>query len=120
MKMKVVIETIPHSEQRYDTCGDWWQDGDTMHIRVSKMSDPRYEQLVVVHELVEVFLCQHAGITAEQVDAFDLPWEGEGEPGDDPAAPYVDQHCFATAVERMLCAAMGIKWTDYDSEVMGL
>jgi hypothetical protein len=52
--MKVVMTVIPHQKQRYDTVGDWHftSKGD-LKITVSKLSDPRYETLIAVHELVE-------------------------------------------------------------------
>src|SRR5262249_37826766 len=82
---KIVSEVIDHTAQRYDTAGDWWFDPDgTLHVAVSKMSDPRYTVLLAMHELTEAILCRHAGVTTEQVDAWDM---GEGadvdEPGDD-------------------------------------
>jgi hypothetical protein len=119
--MKIVIETIPHEAQRYDTVGDWWFDPDgSLQIRVSAMGDEQAEQLVAVHELVEVILCQARGVSTEAVDAFDLNYHDAGEPGDSPSAPYRDEHCFATAVERMLCAAMGRSWSAYDDLVSAL
>lgn len=118
--MRIVIETIPHKEQRYDTCGDWWREGDTLHVRVSRMDDPRHEHLVAVHELVEAILCENDGVKAQKVDDFDFKYSGLGEPGDDALAPYQAQHCFATSVERMLCAAMGVKWANYENEVANL
>ena len=70
--MNVKIVTIPHEEQRYPTVGDWVVNGDNLYISVSKMSDPRYELLVAVHELVEVLLCKERGISQVLVDKFDM------------------------------------------------
>ena len=57
--MKILIETIKHSEQRYPTVGDYWTDSDgTLQVRVSEMGDDRYALLVAVHEVIEAFLCQ--------------------------------------------------------------
>lgn len=122
--MKILIETIPHEAQRYTTVGDWFYDAEnTLHIRVSKLSDPRLEELIAVHELVEVLLCSHAGVTQQSVDDFDKMTEKDRpdvEPGDEPDAPYVRQHCFATAVERMLAAEMGVSWKNYEAELEAL
>lgn len=140
--MKIVIETIPHDKQRYSTAGDWFYktepvyenlpSGDTgptqrvLYIKVSKLSDPRREALISVHELVEVLLCQHDGVTQESVDAFDRDFEAariEGnvdEPGDDPRAPYMKQHSIATAVERLMAAELGVNWKEYGAEVEAL
>ena len=124
--MKIIIETIPHDQQRYPTVGDWYYEGETLHIKVSELGNERMVQLVAVHELVEVILCQHAGVSQESVDEFDTKFEldrkaglhtPEDEPGDDLAAPYRKQHCFATAVERMMGAEMDVPWNDYAAKV---
>ena len=123
--MKITIETVPHDQQRYPTVGDWFfpdpdNEPDHMVIRVSEMGDWRYEAAVAVHELVEALLSKDAGYRQEAVDAFDLAYKGDDEPGDDPKAPYHRQHCFATAVERMLIAALGVPWAEYDAAVEAL
>ncbi len=115
--MKITIETIPHGQQRYDTVGDWqWVGGDLV-IYVSEMENWGYETAVGLHEMVEAVLCRAAGVPGELVDAFDKSYDGIGEPGDEADAPYREQHCFATAVERMLIAAYGMSWAEYDAAV---
>ena len=108
-------------------------------IFVSKMSDPRYEALVGLHELVEVLVCMEDGVTQKQVDEFDTRFEKDREeriknaaspaeaaeitleePGDQPDAPYCDQHCFATGVERLMAAALGVNWAEYEQEIYSL
>ena len=124
--MKIRIDSIPHGRQRYPTVGDWFYRGDTLVVRVSKMSDPRYEQLVALHELVEVLLCKKRGITQKSVDAFDKAFEkarkpgNVDEPGDDPKAPYRKEHFFATNVERLMAAELGVDWNKYAVEVESL
>lgn len=119
--MRIVIETIPHDRHRYETVGDWWWETDgSLQIRVSEMGDEQVEALIAVHELVEVLLCKAHGVSEAEVDAFDKAHVGDGEPGDEYLAPYRDEHCFATAVERMLCAAMGMSWAEYDAKVGAL
>jgi hypothetical protein len=125
--MKVIIETIPHQEHRYTTVGDWYYDPDgTLRIKVSQLSDWRYEALIAIHELVEVMLCDHAGVTETVVDKFDKEFEAnrepdnEDEPGDEPDAPYVHQHCVATGIERILAAEMGVNWKPYEDELCEL
>src|SRR6185437_14162711 len=100
--MRIVIETIPHEQQRYPTVGDWTYEPDgTLLIRISKLSDERREALIAVHELVEVLLCKQDGVTQEAVDSFDKEFEANrppdnvDEPGDDLRAPYARQHCIA-------------------------
>src|SRR6516165_10297182 len=99
MGMKITIEVIPHKAQRYPTVGDWWFDknGD-LEIRVSALSDWRLESLIAVHELWEVLLCKHTGITEASVTEFDVEFEkrrapgDDSEPGDSPKAPYRSEH----------------------------
>lgn len=124
--MNVIVKTIHHSAQRYDTCGDWWWEGeakDILQIRVSEMRDDRYEWLVAVHELVEALCCRRDGVSQKEVDEFDIDFEQNrktgnvSEPGDDIRAPYRQQHCLATGVERVLAFALGVCWSDYEQEI---
>jgi hypothetical protein len=119
--MNVHIKTIPHKEQRYDTVGDWFYDknGD-LQIRVSKMSDGYYEQLVALHELAEALLCDKDNIDEEEVTRFDISFTGTGEPGDDIKAPYYWQHQVATGLERQLAALLEVDWAAYEKEICGL
>jgi len=111
-----------------------------LNIRVSELSGWKKEMLVALHELVEVLACKHAGVTQESVDAFDIEYEKQraekladtsiseadraliaiDEPGDDPAAPYVKQHCLATGVERLMAAALDVNWHEYELEIEAL
>lgn len=133
---RIVIEVIPHSEQFYDTVGDYrvrpYKDGLTgvegeeLVIRVSRMSDLRYQRLVAIHELAEIYLLGDTPVEVDDIDKFDMAFETtreEGnldEPGDCVVSPYRNQHCFATAIERMMCAAFGLSWKEYEDEVNSL
>ncbi len=125
--MQITIKTIPHDQQRYDTCGDWWvDDAGDLQIRVSSMDDWKKESLVAFHELAEVLLCKDRGITAEMVDAFDMKFEANrqpddtSEPGDDPECPCREEHFFATSVERLLAQQLAVDWEEYDAAVLAL
>lgn len=122
--MNINIQTIPHDQHRYPTCGDWWFDADgTLQIRVSDIGNPDYEALIVLHEFVEVLLCKKRGITTEQVDAFDKAFEAsraegnDDEPGDDPKAPYKKEHFFATNIEALMSAELGVDWKTYEDAI---
>lgn len=125
--MKIQLRTIPHSEQRYETCGDWENlpDG-SLRISVSDMGNEDYAFLVAIHEAIEVWLCNKRGITDEVVSAFDIEYEknrpdgDESEPGDHPDAPYRKEHFFATNIERMIALELGVDWAVYDDAVMSL
>jgi len=125
--MKIIIETIPHSEQRYDTVGDWqWGTGEhpndilDLTIKVSAMWYWRHTMLIIVHELVEAFLCKGWGVDEKKVDEFDMNWEphhGLTEPGEDRDAPYYLAHQIASGVERIVAANLDVIWAEYETAV---
>lgn len=119
--MKLDWQVIPHSQQRYDTVGDWdWsEDGSTLFIRISKMNDARYEFLVGLHEMIEAVLCQTAGISPPIVTAFDKASDAD-EPGEDPMAPYHFQHKIADAIERIIANLMLVDWGEYEAKLRSL
>lgn len=125
--MNICIKTIPHSQHRYETVGDWWFDkSGALQIRVSDMGNWKYEALVAVHELVEVLQCKYLRISTASVDKFDKEFErvrkpgNTDEPGDDSRAPYRVQHGIATGVERILAALLGVDWNKYDAKINSL
>jgi hypothetical protein len=77
--VRIEISTIPHAEQRYPTCGDWFflddAVGSRLIVRVSDMGNPRFEALVGYHEAFEALLCKNDGVTDEMVTAFDTLYE---------------------------------------------
>lgn len=126
---KIVIQVIPHNKQRYETCGDYWEEKDTLQVRVSQMSDWRYEVSVAVHEIVEAILCRHRGIKEKDITKFDLKFEKErkqglhpkdAEPGFDSRAPYRREHALATLIETELIQELGIMWEYYEQEISNL
>jgi len=127
----IEIEFVPHDKQRYETVGDWRLVHGTgskkvLLITVSQLYDWRHEALVAIHELAEVLMCQHNGVSQESVDKFDMDFEearhpdNHDEPGDDPSAPYVKEHCVATGIERILAAELDVKWQNYERELESL
>ncbi len=128
--MIIIVKTIPHSEQRYPTVGDWWFEIDgSLHVRVSEMGNPKYEFLIAYHEIAEAMLCHEKGIKVEDIDAFDTKFEEEREqglhspteePGDSKDAPYKEEHFFATSIERLMAQKLGVDWREYDDTVTNL
>jgi hypothetical protein len=103
---RVVVDFISHSNQRYDTVGDWYYDKGMLRIMVSydhpDLQTETEQEAVVLHELIEAWLCHRAGVTQKQVDEFDFAWtDGHAEPGECKAAPYHRQHMAADLMERM-------------------
>jgi len=122
--MKIVIETIPHAEQRYNTVGDYWMGPDgTIQVRVSQLGAESMEFLVALHELVELQLCRHRNIPWAAIDEFDMNWQPGGgveEPGDDMMAPYFAEHQAAMGIETTMSAFMGVNWVEYGRRVAAL
>jgi hypothetical protein len=118
---KIIIETIPDKEQRYNTVGDYYFDKDGNRlIMVSDFSNWKYELLIAVHELIEVSLCKDRGVTDAAIDEFDFAFEEARlinktttEPGNEPDAPYFMEHQFASKVEKMLAEQLNVNWQDY-------
>ncbi|MGP8124912.1 MAG: hypothetical protein ACLQEQ_03470 [Nitrososphaerales archaeon] len=126
--MEFVISQVPHTKQRYETVGDWIP-GRPTEIRVSRMKDQRYGFLVALHEMIEYELCKKNGISDNEVVAFDVNFEAErrrnmhpveAEPGNDPRAPYRDEHDFATMIEMMVAQKLGVKWSAYEKTLLSL
>lgn len=128
--MNVSIKVIPHNDQAYETPGDWrfTENGD-LNIFVSELGDWRQEMLIAIHELIEVCLCKQRGIAQADVDEFDIQFEKDrrngihgpnDEPGDDPAAPYRKEHFFATNLEALISAELGVDWNQYEKAVYAL
>jgi len=54
-------------------------DQGVVQVRVSDMKDWRYEALVVVHELIEIFLTKHRDIAEPVSSEFDIKFEQSRE-----------------------------------------
>ena len=124
MSLRIEIKTIPHSQQRYETIGDWFYvPNGVWKFHVSDLGNWKMEMAIAIHELVECALCRYAGITQAEVDQFDMAYEAQrapdnyDEPGDDPRAPYHIQHCIATGIERIVICCLGVNWKDYEDKI---
>lgn len=116
--MKINTRTVPHHKQRFGQCGDWWVDPDGIYqVRVSFMSNSRFQLAVVLHEIIEAVLCKELGIPESAVDAFDETFEGDGEPGDDASAPYYNAHVTASICERAIAHCLNIDWNEYSKAI---
>ena len=116
--MRVILDTIPHGAQDYDTCGNWkWRDG-TLYVTVSEVGDWRSEVCVMLHEFVEAIFCHQDEVSEAAVTDFDLRWkphDGIEEPGDDPASPYAMEHERAEVFERHLAIALHLSWARHEA-----
>lgn len=97
-ELVVRLQVVPQREQRYGTEGDWLWADNTLEVRISREvgdDDPRYGLLMFVHELVEALLCRSMGVTATQVDTFDMLHQRAREPSELQCTPYHQQHMAA-------------------------
>lgn len=124
--MRILIESIPHDQQRYETVGDWqFDEHGTLHVTVSRMTDD-FDFLVGLHEMVEAWLCRARGITGDAVTAFDVAFEAQRapnddrEPGDERTAPYHREHRFSSGIERKIAVELGIDWLAYEEQITAL
>ncbi len=118
--MKVRIETLDHKGQRYDTVGDYMQTDAGLKILVSELNNSDYNFLVALHEFVEAYLCIKRGVDYAEIDTFDQNFKGEGEPGDDPKAPYHQSHLDATEIEVKMAQILGVDWGKYGDAIAAL
>jgi hypothetical protein len=126
--MDFETKVIKHQEQRYNTVGDWYPNipQTKMFIRVSDMKNQDYNFLVMFHEIIESYLCHRRKISEPKITEFDVKYEAKrpagdtSEPGDDPEAPYRKEHFFATSLERLMAAELGVDWGKYDEAVQDL
>lgn len=124
--MQINLKTIPHSEQRYETTGDYFDEDGVTQIRVSDLGSDDYEFLVLIHEMVEWYLTQKRGIKEEDISNFDIEFENNrkkwdtSEPGDALSSPYRQEHFFATNIERLCSEQLGVNWQHYSETVLNL
>jgi hypothetical protein len=89
-------------------------------IYVSDCGNEDSEFLVALHEAYEQHACEKAGITQADVDRWDMAFTGEGEPGEDPNAPYHKEHMAACAVERLACELLGLTMEQHEANLGGI
>ncbi len=126
--MDIIIRVIPHKAQRYETVGDWYfsEDMSKLFVLVSDTGNVLFNYLVAFHEQTEAMLCMKRGISEKAITEFDIAFEKKRplgnleEPGDSPEAPYRKEHFFATTVERLMAAELGVDWGEYDATLYAL
>ncbi len=124
--MIAILHDSPKHLIRSNQVGDWRYTDQTLIASASNELNDGSKMAVLIHELIECYLCQKHSITDESVVAFDDMYEKERadgkhgdveEPGDDPRSPYRDEHQAATHVEWAVCSALGIPWRDHENSL---
>jgi hypothetical protein len=118
--MPIVVKSVPHKDHRYPTIGDYFIDRESnLQIRVSQELDLKYRFLVILHELIEAFLCQSRGISFDLIDQYDIAYELQhpnnlDEPGETEDSPYRNEHNFATYIEKVVARELDVDMEEYN------
>ena len=96
---KIVIKYKPANKLRYATWGDYRTKGNTIRIDILEDLPNDLRFAITMHELMEKYLCNKAGITDNQVDNWDFAHPDAEEPGEIPGCPYFKQHANAAQFE---------------------
>lgn len=134
-------EVIPHSAQRYPTVGDWqWQDiyddlqdiydnlfkknqkvvGQKLQINISDTGNADSNFLIMVHEIIEAYLCRKNGVKESDVDKWDMDHLDSDDPGSIEGCPYLSEHTVATSIEIMLAYSQNIGWLAHNKRIEDL
>ena len=120
---QIIIDVISHTDQAYDTLGDYERTSDKKGIkfRISNTGDSDYNFLIAIHELIECFLAERHDINLDKINTFDLWFDTaerkEPEPGEHPDAPYRKEHNFAKSIEMLIAHELGINWYEYENQL---
>jgi hypothetical protein len=116
--MKITLQTIPPSAIRYSTAGDWyWKDDELIIECPEHGNNPDSAFALLLHELVEAWLCHRKGIAEEDVSGWDLAHPNSCEPAEEKGSPYRAEHEVATIVEKIVCFARGMVWEKHNEWV---
>lgn len=124
--IQFVCLTLPWKQlPDYPDIGSWKVNADNSpaFVGAADTGDDRSNMAILLHEIVEVFLCWVHGVKEEDVTAFDKKWffeQGQGkhkeddEPGYDPRSPYRDWHLVAERFEREFITQCGMMWEHHE------
>jgi len=120
MEKTITIHLTTHKDlPRNNSLGDYFSDEEGNVTIIAYMKNEEYYNeafLIALHEMIEQRLTEHRGISEHDIDAFDRCVDQNRdvqEPGDEPDAPYYQEHRFAENVERLVAMELGVDWHDY-------
>ena len=123
----IYLTTVPHEDQRYETCGDYEMIAPHSVVIKASRTRPHYEFLVLLHEFIEWYLVHCDGLDINKIDEFDKRFEkmrteypdiiGDDEPGDNEKAPYYHYHQIATRIEKYMADLLKVNWQEYEEEI---
>jgi hypothetical protein len=134
--MKIDIKSIPFKEMPYPSLDGYWDNPDgSVSFRTCEETSEKAQFLVLIHAMIEYYLCKFNGITEPEIADWDLMIEEAVKEGELPEdidsgyaivhnitgspvlAPYRDQHHLATAVEGLLLPSMQYSEEEYSKEI---
>lgn len=121
-KLVISLRTDDIKKHRYESIDDWQQPinlGDEVlfNAQTADMKNVDYNFLVLLHAMVEQYLCFRKDITDKQVTEFDMQHTHCTDPGSHAEAPYHKQHEMATVVETIAAGALGINMDEYEKAI---
>jgi ribosomal protein S18 acetylase RimI-like enzyme len=108
----ISLKIIPQNKMRYPDLGDWFDSKNVWEIRVPELWDIDIEFSLLVHEIIERYLIMKQGYSVSYIDN----WIKENLKDDykqgamTKGAPQKKAHIFATKIEKMICAHLGVNW----------
>lgn len=121
MFFKVVMKTIDGRNHRYPTIGDWRicrRIGKLVFkIVVCRELGITSAFLVMLHELIETFLCYRDGVTEQVVTDWDKCHLEADEPGEIDGCPYFQQHAIAMGMEKRMAQYLGMPWEVHEKKM---
>ena len=116
--IQFVAMTLPWEQlPDYPDIGSWKVNADNSpaFIGAADTGSDISNMGILLHEIIESFLCWTHGVKEADVSKFDQEWftgkhEDNEEPGNDPKSPYREQHKIAETFEQGFIAACGMTW----------
>ena len=110
----ISLQVLKPEVMRYETVGDWYEHKIAGPIiTVADLDNDDQNFLILVHELIEWYLCKKTGVTEKEVDVYDKAHLEDDDPGLNQDAPYHKQHMIAFGIEVMLAGLLEINWNKY-------
>jgi len=117
----IEVSFVEGSEQRYPTCGDYWEDDNKIYFRITKQVSEDAEVLVLLHEFIEYFLTRKRVILEQDITNYDMEWEERlteaDEPGNEEDCIYKKEHRFSENIERQMAHELEVDWFEYEKNL---
>lgn len=116
------LNTTDMKSQRYESIDDWfdpWVIDKDAYFRtlVADTGNIDYNFLVLLHAMIEQYLCYRHGVSDEKVTKWDLDNPELDDPGSHHDAPYHSEHMAAENIERAMAYFLKVDWKKYEKEI---